>query len=178
MVVVRHSWTVLLIFVCCVAVPSVRAWLVASSLEASHLSRIRAPNPSRRTRHQNPFSSLRSPTPTQRPYHLGNNRISHSSSKLYASTTESSALSTTRLPLTRIFNGGREYLFTTRRNVRSFEWSTTELEDLFESILSLDGINDDLELNAITILPADISDEEQRNIGITSRIYDVNITVL
>lgn len=65
-------------------------------------------------------------------------------------------------------------MFTTRRNVRNFEWSATELEDLFESISCLEGVNDELELNAITILPAEISEEEQKDIGITSRIYDVS----
>jgi hypothetical protein len=67
-------------------------------------------------------------------------------------------------------------LFRTGRNVRSFEWSTTELEDLFESIICL-GVNDELELNAITILPADIGEEEQKDIGITSRIYDVSYVI-
>jgi hypothetical protein len=76
--------------------------------------------------------------------------------------------------LTRILNGGREYLFTTRRNVRNYEWSISELEDLFESISCLEGVNDELELNAITIMPAEISEEEQKDIGITSRIYDVS----
>jgi hypothetical protein len=75
--------------------------------------------------------------------------------------------------LTRIFNGEREYLFTTRRNVRSFEWTTAEIEDLFESILCLEE-QDELELNAITILPSSMSDEQQLQIGRTSQIYDVH----
>jgi hypothetical protein len=156
--VVRNGW-IFLLFLYCATVPSTRAWL--SPFELS-----RALN-SRRTRHRS--SSHRSQ----------NLLLPHSSrisSRLQASkTTESSALSTTRLPLTRIFNGGREYLFTTRRNVRNYEWSTTELEDLFESISCLDGVNDELELNAITILPAEITKEEQTDIGITSRIYDVSL---
>ena len=158
--VVGNGWIVLL-FLCYVTVPSTRAWLPPSELS-------RAPS-SRRTRHRS--SSHRSQQLLLAYYYSTHSRIS---SRLEASTTESSALSTTRLPLTRIFNGGREYLFTTRRNVRNFEWSTTELEDLFESISSLEGVNDELELNAITILPADISEEEQKDIGITSRIYDVS----
>jgi hypothetical protein len=155
-----NGWIVLL-FLCCATVPSTRAWL--PRLELS-----RAPN-SRRTSHRS--SSHRSQQLFLAYYYSTHCRIS---SRLEAATTESSALSTTRLPLTRIFNGGREYLFTTRRNVRNFEWSTPELEDLFESISCLDGVNDELELNAITILPAEISEEEQMAIGITSRIYDVS----
>ena len=137
------------LFLSCVTVPFTRAWL--PPLELS-----RAPNSRQLLLDY---------------YYSTHSRIS---SRLEASTTESSALSTTRLPLTRIFNGGREYLFTTRRNVRNFEWSATELEDLFESISCLEGVNDELELNAITILPAEISEEEQKDIGITSRIYDVS----
>lgn len=68
-------------------------------------------------------------------------------------------------------------MFTTRRNVRNYEWSTSELEDLFESISCLDGVNDELELNAITIMRAEISEEKQKDIGITSRIYDVSFVL-
>ena len=103
---------------------------------------------------------------------IGPCRDTYSSSSLSA-TTSDSALSTSRVPLTRIFNGEREYLFTTKRNVRSFEWTISELEDLFESILCIDG--ESVELNAITVLPAaKLSDEDQKDIGRASQIYDVS----
>jgi hypothetical protein len=96
-----------------------------------------------------------------------------SSSSSLSATASDSALSTSRVPLTRIFNGEREYLFTTKRNVRSFEWTISELEDLFESILCIDGQS--VELNAITVLPAaKLSDEDQKDIGRASQIYDVS----
>jgi hypothetical protein len=98
---------------------------------------------------------------------------SSSSSSSLSATASDSALSTSRVPLTRIFNGEREYLFTTKRNVRSFEWTISELEDLFESILCIDG--ESVELNAITVLPAaKLSDEDQKDIGRASQIYDVS----
>lgn len=159
--VVWNGW-IFLLFVCCATVPSTRAWVLPFDLS-------RAPN-SRQTRHR---SSSHGSQQSLAYFYSTHSRIS---SRLEASSTESSALTTTRLPLTRIFNGGREYLFRTGRNVRSFEWSTTELEDLFESIICL-GVNDELELNAITILPADIGEEEQKDIGITSRIYDVSYVI-
>ena len=106
-------------------VPSARAWLPPFELS-------RAPN----SRRASPRSS------SHRSQQLFFAYYYSTQSRIYS--TESSALSTTRLPLTRIFNGEREYLFTTRRNVRSFEWSTTELEDLFESISCLNGVNDEL----------------------------------
>ena len=100
----------------------------------------------------------------------------YSLSSSAAASESSSALSTTRIPLTRIFNGEREYLFTTRRNVRSFEWTITEIEDLYECIESLNDNDDDqVELNALTILPVTHTSDpqEQRDIGRTSQIYDV-----
>jgi hypothetical protein len=96
-----------------------------------------------------------------------------SSTQLFAGRGKDSAVTTSRVPLTRIFNGEREYLFTTRRNVRNFEWTTAEIEDLFESIISLEE-QDELELNAITILPSPVSDEQRHQIGRTSQIYDVH----
>jgi hypothetical protein len=86
-----------------------------------------------------------------------------------------SALTTSRVLLTRIFNGEREYLFTTKRNVRNFEWTTAEIEDLFDSILTLeDNQDDELELNAITILPSAMDEDYRLRIGRTSQIYDVH----
>jgi hypothetical protein len=90
------------------------------------------------------------------------------------STDVDSALSTTRIPLQRIFNNERDYLFTTRRNVRSFEWTTKEVEELFESILCLEGDADELELNAITILPKAMTKLEKTAIGRVAKIYDVS----
>jgi hypothetical protein len=87
-------------------------------------------------------------------------------------------LSTTRIPLQRIFNNERDFLFTTRRNVRSYEWKSEELEDLFESIVCLEGDTDELELNVITILPKELKTEEKSAIGRTSRIYDVSVLVM
>ena len=84
-------------------------------------------------------------------------------------------MTASRLPLTRIFNGEREYLFTTKRNVRNFEWGRQEVEDLFESILALEEENDEqLELNTMTIMPTAISAEEQLELGGASVLYDVH----
>ena len=93
----------------------------------------------------------------------------------FRATPQGSELTTTRVPLERIFNGEREYLFTTRRNLRGYEWGIEEVEELFESISSLRGEGGEastLELNAITIMPAAIPDG--CNIGRTSQLFDVH----
>ena len=46
-----------------------------------------------------------------------------------------------RIPLEKIFDAKREYLFTTRKNIRNFEWTTEEAEDLFEDILDIDEMS-------------------------------------
>lgn len=84
------------------------------------------------------------------------------------------ALETKRVPLERVFNGEREYLFSTRRNVRSFEWTVPEAEDLFESLTSLLDTPDKLELNSITIMEKTKTDEEAKALGKTSGLYDVS----
>jgi len=126
-------------------------------------------------------------------------RYSSSSSSSSNNERGSSDLTTTRVPLERIFNGGREYLFTTRRNIRNFEWGIEEVEELFESVLDLiDGDNDSdnsdddddaydtrgyspLELNAITIMPTStVTTETHRNkgktanLGRSSQLFDVH----
>jgi hypothetical protein len=90
-------------------------------------------------------------------------------------TTEDSALSTLRIPLQRIFNSERQYLFTTRRNVRSYEWTEKEVFGLFESIADLEGHSDELELGTITILAKEMTQQEKKMIGRGSQIYDVSI---
>ena len=80
-------------------------------------------------------------------------------------TADDTALATNRMPLARIFSGERDYLFTTRKNLRSFEWTAEEAEDLFESLLALDdGSDDALELNAITIMVKPSTKEEKRKL--------------
>jgi uncharacterized protein with ParB-like and HNH nuclease domain len=79
-----------------------------------------------------------------------------------------SSADTRHLPLKRIFNGEREYLFTTKKNIRNFEWTENEAEDLFESILDIDemsNIGGRLELGSITII---------KKIGNTNDLYDVH----
>ena len=80
---------------------------------------------------------------------------------------------TERLPLIRIFNRERDYLFTTQRNVRSFEWSTEELDELFEGLVSLfQDPTDTLELNVIILVER--APKEGSKIGPQSRLYDVS----
>jgi hypothetical protein len=96
-------------------------------------------------------------------------RLSSSLSSLAKSSAE-----TRHIPLERIFNGEREYLFTTRKNIRNFEWGEQKAEDLFESILDIDEMSNDvgstLELNSITIIKKDTT----AKIGKNSGLYDVH----
>ena len=78
-----------------------------------------------------------------------------------------------RIPLEKIFDAKREYLFTTRKNIRNFEWTTEEAEDLFEDILDIDemaNIGGSLELGSITIIKKGTT----AKIGENSCLYDVH----
>ena len=73
----------------------------------------------------------------------------------------------------KIFDAKREYLFTTRKNIRNFEWTTEEAEDLFEDILDIDemaNIGGSLELGSITIIKKGTT----AKIGENSCLYDVH----
>ena len=70
-----------------------------------------------------------------------------------------SGASIERKPLREIFDSERHYLFTTKSNMRDYEWrKEIEVEDLFESLLSLEDHPIDtcpgytVELNLINIL--------------------------
>jgi len=100
--------------------------------------------------------------------------FSGDSSSATAASSESSSFLTRREPLGKIFNTERDYLFTTQTNIRDFEWSNKEAEDLFESLLSLldDDSPDPLELNTITLMKR--PPERGRNLGKTSGVYNVH----
>jgi hypothetical protein len=80
-----------------------------------------------------------------------------------------------RISLNRIFNGEREYLFTTKKNIRNYEWTEKEAEELYESITEIDANtkNNALELNVITIMKRDAMTKSQK-IGKNSGVYDVH----
>ena len=86
-----------------------------------------------------------------------------------------STVTTERVALGDIFDTGRKYLFSTKMNLRSYEWSTDEAETLFDDILyEVESDNPgDLELNAINILRKNLSDKEERSIGKPCALYDV-----
>jgi hypothetical protein len=103
-------------------------------------------------------------------------RLSSSSSSPSSSPSPSpSSLETRHIPLERIFDGGREYLFTTRRNIRNFDWSEAEAEELFESILDIEETSNRIgsahELGDITIIKKDTT---AKNLGKNSGFYDVH----
>lgn len=81
-----------------------------------------------------------------------------------------------RVPLDSIFNQERNYLFATHSNIRDFEWTEKEAEDIYESILSLllDENSDDLELGTIVLMRKRTQDDKKRKIGKASRVYDVH----
>ena len=91
--------------------------------------------------------------------------------------TEESACTIKRKPLKRLFNGEREYMFTTQRNIRDYEWTLLEVEELLEGLQELNSDDssyaaNDLELNLITIRPASMSTEELKQMG--NPLYDVH----
>ncbi|VEU36412.1 unnamed protein product [Pseudo-nitzschia multistriata] len=93
---------------------------------------------------------------------------------------DNSVLQARRLSLGRIFNGEREYLFNTKKNVRSYEWTEKEAEDLFESINDIDEknpLNNFLDLNLMLLMQSDTPDdilvEKGGDIGRNSVVYDV-----
>ena len=95
-------------------------------------------------------------------------------SVLTASANNDSSFTTDRLQLDHIFaENSRQYLFTTRKNIRDYEWSIDEADQLFEDISSTDDSNI-LELNTITIIKATIDDKTQDKIGKSSEVYDVH----
>lgn len=79
-------------------------------------------------------------------------------------------------------------MFTTKKNIRNFEWTEQEAEDLFESIFEIDDNGGTsktiaLELNAMTIMKSDpttrgdstnTNQNSQRKIGKNSGMYDVH----
>mmetsp|Transcript_3999 Transcript_3999/g.8863 ORF Transcript_3999/g.8863 Transcript_3999/m.8863 type:complete len:644 (+) Transcript_3999:154-2085(+) len=88
---------------------------------------------------------------------------------------DDSSLDTRRLPLGNIFqNGSRDYLFSTSKNIRDYEWTVDEAEELFESISSLDDNSDPLELGAITVMEALMSEDLLKKIGKNSKFLDVH----
>jgi hypothetical protein len=61
--------------------------------------------------------------------------------------------------LGKIFNWERDFLFTAQKNVRSYEWTSEEAEELLESIVSLQE-DDQLELNSITLMEKSMDKED------------------
>eukprot|EP00956_Cyclotella_meneghiniana_P005873 scaffold7699_cov21-Cyclotella_meneghiniana.AAC.1 len=94
---------------------------------------------------------------------------------LSAHATEESSFDTQRLVLDHIFAKDlRNYLFTTRKNIRDYEWSIDEADQLLDDIMSTDA-NNFLELGPITVMKdTSLTEEEQDSIGNTSQLYDVH----
>ena len=97
--------------------------------------------------------------------------------QLYPPPKEGSASITNRLPLGSIFDS-RDYIFSTATNVRAYEWSVKEAEELFEDLL--DGSNgflagdasmQDYELSQIVVVPMEW-DKELYGLGNRYDVHD------
>mmetsp|Transcript_59873 Transcript_59873/g.117438 ORF Transcript_59873/g.117438 Transcript_59873/m.117438 type:complete len:602 (+) Transcript_59873:129-1934(+) len=96
--------------------------------------------------------------------------IRHGSSLLAGN--DDDALTVTRVPLGSIFNSERDYCFTTRSNIRSYEWTTAEAEELFDDLWNAAFREEvqEFELNSIIIMPR-AWDKKEYGKG---NIYDVH----
>ena len=100
-------------------------------------------------------------------------------SRLFASSSEST-ITTERVPVGKIFNEDRTFLFSTKANLRNYEWSVVEAEQLLEDIL-LDAESacerhdsEGFELGPIIIQMKDLTREEIKQIGKPCGFYDVS----
>jgi hypothetical protein len=90
---------------------------------------------------------------------------------------EGSASITNRLPLGSIFDS-RDYIFSTATNVRAYEWTLKEAEELFDDLfdasngfLSRDSSNRDYELSQIVIVPMEW-DKDMYGLGNKYDVHD------
>jgi Protein of unknown function (DUF1524)/Protein of unknown function DUF262 len=85
----------------------------------------------------------------------------------------SSSFHATSVPLGRIFNPAREYLFSAERNIRSFEWTSEEAEELLDTIDEHREGTDGVQLNTICLVRRELSDAERNRLGRQQRLFDV-----
>jgi len=99
--------------------------------------------------------------------------------QLYPPAKKGSASITNRLPLGSIFDS-REYIFSTATNVRGYEWTLKEAEELLDDLLdasngflsiSRDSSNRDYELSQIVIAPMEW-DKEMYGLGNKYDVHD------
>ena len=84
------------------------------------------------------------------------------------------SLTVVRVPLGKIFSGEREYCFSTRKNMRSYEWGNEEAEELYDDLkeeaLKPDTDIREKDLGTIIILK---SDWDKKTYG-DGNLYDVH----
>lgn len=91
---------------------------------------------------------------------------------------DESKLTTSHVPLSRIFSGERDYLFSTKKNIRAYVWDVEFAEDLFDSlILTTKEEEGQLELSTMTLLlkPLTAKEKMDTKIGKESIQYDVSL---
>jgi hypothetical protein len=115
---------------------------------------------------------------------LSNNALFSSNENENRGTTKADCL-----PLNAIFNRERTFLFTAQRNVRSFEWTREELEDLWDLLTSFSDKNEQqqdqyptnkdedrdeiADLGVIMVVEHKLPPKDQEEIGAHSKLYDV-----
>jgi len=87
----------------------------------------------------------------------------------------SAAAITTRLPIGKLFDASRDYIFNTATNVRGYEWTKKETEELLDDLMDAaeqEREKDyDYELNQIVLIPMDW-DREALGLGNRYDVYD------
>eukprot|EP00980_Cylindrotheca_fusiformis_P015783 scaffold4590_cov112-Cylindrotheca_fusiformis.AAC.1 len=91
---------------------------------------------------------------------------------------EGRASITTRLPIGKIFDSSRDYIFNTASNVRGYEWTWKETEELLDDLMdgskgvfSATTNNKDYELSQIVLIPMEW-DRELLGLGARYDVYD------
>jgi Protein of unknown function DUF262 len=85
----------------------------------------------------------------------------------------SSSFHATSVPLGRIFNKERDYMFSAERNIRSFEWTAEEAEELLDTIDEYHDGMDGVQLNTICLVRRELSEADKARLGNLSRLFDV-----
>jgi len=87
----------------------------------------------------------------------------------------SAAAITTRLPIGKLFDASRDYIFNTATNVRGYEWTKKETEELLDDLMDAAEqereTDYDYELNQIVLIPMEW-DREALGLGNRYDVYD------
>jgi hypothetical protein len=85
---------------------------------------------------------------------------------------EQTAFRAEQKTLDQIFTKDRNFLFTTQKNMRSYEWSTKEAEEMLDKITALEE-DESHQLNSIILMEKRLDTEDRKKIGKSSKVYDV-----